>query len=70
MTRDELVEVLAVERHTPLPERPVMPTSAEAVEWVATVWDDSEVTTARRRRELHDAIKGRIGDRVTEIEGI
>lgn len=56
MTRDELVEVLAVERHTPLPERPVMPTSTEAVEWVATVHDDSDIATARRRRELMNAV--------------
>lgn len=51
MTRQELVDALTVERFTPT--------------WVAFPkppaeggWDDSEITTARRRRELDDALEG------------
>lgn len=42
MTRDELLAALLVERYAPIPRLP---------EHVA-LWDDSQLTTARRRRAL------------------
>lgn len=61
MTRDELLEALLVERYAPSPAWTARP-------WKSTRpradldWDDSEITVARRVRELlaavsHTAIK-------------
>lgn len=58
MTRDELVELLTVERYAPAPARPARavgpgPTRALAT-LLAIAATDDDVTVARRRRELED----------------
>ena len=52
MTRDELIDQLLVERHNgggwaPSPYRSTTPDLAS--------WDDTDITTARRRRALEEA---------------
>lgn len=46
MTRDELLAALLIERYAPRPRAP------ERDPEQPPVWDDSELTTARRRRAL------------------
>lgn len=56
MTRDELLASLLLERYTnpwwTTPARPIAATEAEKVTPLG--WDDSEFSTARRRRAMFD----------------
>lgn len=62
MTRDELIEALMVERFGP----PIEPDA----EPKPVVFDDSELTTVRRRRELDAALEGFEDYRLTSDGGI